>query len=227
MSPEALLSVRAIVFDLDGTLLDTLVDLANAANDCLIAEGLPPHDVEAYRIFVGDGVPMLMRRIVPAEHHAVDLLERCVARFNETYERRWREQSRPYPGIEPLLEELRVRNVPVAVLSNKPQEFTRKCTDFFFGSYPFRVVFGARPGVPRKPSPEAAWEICQMLQVAPGEAAYVGDSSVDMQTAAAAGMPAVGVSWGFRERAELLAHGAAIVLDEPRQLIELLPLRDR
>jgi len=220
---------RPVIFDLDGTLLDTLLDIANAANDCLVEEGAPIHTPDAYRFFVGEGVQVLMGRVLPEDRRDAETIARCVARFGQAYERRWREHSAPYPRVERLLDELRSRDAPTAVLSNKPQDFTRKCTDFFFPGYPFRVVFGARPGVPRKPAPDGATEIGHILGTEPNKIVYVGDSSVDMRTAVAAGMFPVGVSWGFRPRMELIAAGAAVIIDDPLELPAILerPLSDR
>lgn len=227
------MSISAIIFDLDGTLLNTLEDLADSANACLVAEGYPAHPVDSYRHFVGDGVETLFRRALPPgtdnADHAVSAL---VGRMREEYGARWSAKSAPYPGIAELLAELGRAGVPLAVLSNKPHAFTRLMVGSFFDPSgerdpqqdetpigPFVRVAGARPGVPRKPDPAAALATAASLGVAPGQVAFVGDSNVDMRTAHGAGMLAVGCLWGFRGEAELRESGASVLLAHPLDLL--------
>jgi len=216
------MTYAAVIFDLDGTLLDSLTDIANAANEVLAELNLPVHEVDRYRYMVGDGVAVLFERAIGEDRVEPALIERCVASFRETYERHWNQQSRPYEGIAPMLDVLLSRRLKLAVLSNKPQDFTERCVREYFSAWPIAPVFGQRVGIPRKPDPTAALEIATQLHVAPADCLYLGDSLVDMQTACRAGMFAVGALWGFRPRAELEAHGAAAVVAHPREVLDLV-----
>jgi phosphoglycolate phosphatase len=211
-----------VIFDLDGTLLDSLTDIANAANEVLAESGLPVHAVDAYRFMVGDGVAMLFERALPEVRRETALVERCVEAFRKTYEHHWNQRSRPYEGIPEMLDALVRSGRKLAVLSNKPQEFTERCVREYFSPWPIAPVYGQRAGVPRKPDPAAALQIAAQLGAAPAECLYLGDSLVDMQTACRAGMFAVGALWGFRPRSELEAHGAAAVVAHPREVLELV-----
>lgn len=215
--------LRAVLFDLDGTLLDTLTDLADSMNAVLRGRGFPEHPRDSYRFFIGDGVPTLVRRALPPAAAADDeLAEAAVLEYHREYGRRWDAATRPYPGIAELLWELTRRGLPMAVLSNKPDRFTSTCTDRFFPGIRFAHVEGQRPDRPHKPDPAGAFEAARRMGVKPAEVLYVGDSSVDMRTARAAGMFPLGVSWGFRPRAELLEHGALSIVDEPGELSAFL-----
>lgn len=206
---------RAILFDLDGTLLDTLDDLADSGNAALRALGFPEHPAEAYKLFIGDGVENLARRALPPERRDPATVAECVGRYREEYRRRWADKTRPYDGISELLDTLVARGVPMAVLSNKPDEFTQLCVARLLPKWRFAVVLGEGPSVPRKPDPAGARQIVARLQVPPEAILYVGDTSTDMQTAVAAGMFPAGALWGFRAADELLAHGARILLAHP------------
>jgi phosphoglycolate phosphatase len=209
-----------VLFDLDGTLLDTLTDIAHAANSVLDGLGLPTHPDTAYRQFIGEGVAVLFRRALGGGDEA--LVDRCVAAFRAAYGRSWNVHTRPYDGIPELLDALAARGVELTLLSNKPDAFTRLCADHFLAKWPFRVVLGARDGVPRKPDPTAALEVAARLGLEPGAFAYLGDSAVDMQTTRRAGMHPVGASWGFRPLSELIEGGAEVVIDHPGDLLGVL-----
>lgn len=211
----------AVIFDLDGTLLDTLDDLADSANEALVGCGYAPHPVEAYRLFVGEGMAVLMERILPAESRSPEEVARLLAVYREAYGRRWRAKSRPYAGIEPLLRDLAERGLPLAVLSNKPQANTELCMGHFLGEHRFARIFGQREEVPRKPDPAGALEIAVGLGLDPGEILFVGDTATDMETARAAGMVPVGVLWGFRGEEELRRHGARHVVAHPEEILGL------
>lgn len=211
---------KAAIFDLDGTLLDTLADIGNAANDVLSDRGHRTHDLEAYRQFIGDGVATLFKRILPDGASTPEVIADCVSEFGVTYGRRWNENSQLYPGVEDLLSELVQREIPIAILSNKPHDFVGVCVAEFLSAWPFDPVLGQRDGVPRKPDPAGVLEVCEALGVAPKECVYVGDSSVDMLTAKNSGAMAVGVAWGFRPVEELVEYGAARILETPSQLLE-------
>ncbi len=212
----------AVIFDLDGTLLDSLADLADAMNAVLAAAGLPVHPVDAYRLFVGEGIETLVRRALPEDRRGEAALGPYVAAMAAEYDRRCLAKTRPYPGIPELLDALGARGVPLAILSNKPHGPTREMVTALLGRWAFAAVLGARPGVPKKPDPAGAVELAGLLAVPPAEILYVGDTATDMATAAAAGMFGVGVLWGFRSAAELRAAGAKALVKEPRELLALV-----
>lgn len=216
MKPQ--IRFTTILFDLDGTLIDTLSDIAEAANNALRASGFPDHPPDRYRYFVGDGLLTLARRIVPeetAEHRIHEIAEE----FRRQYEHNWNRNSHPYQGIEPMLNHLVRHDVKLAVLSNKPDDFTQTFVTTFFPGIPFGQVFGDREQVPKKPDPQAALEIAAYFDSHPRSCLFVGDTAVDMLTAKAAGMASMGVTWGFRDRLELERSGADIIIDRPEELI--------
>jgi phosphoglycolate phosphatase len=213
---------RATIFDLDGTLLDTLDDIANAANNVLAARGFPTHPNSDYRTFIGDGVIKLMLRALPKAHRDEATVQASVSAYVQEYERTWNALTKPYPGVPEMLDALTVRGLRLAVLSNKPDHFTQRCVDELLPKWTFNAVLGASDQFPRKPDPASAVEIAKRLGVPPAKCLYLGDSGVDMQTACAAGMRAVGVLWGFRGQGELLKDGAQHLIEEPSEVLDLL-----
>ena len=213
---------KAIIFDLDGTLLDTLRDLGEAMNAVLREHGFSVHPIEAYRYFVGEGVEQLVRRTLPEEYRTRDMVGRLVNEMREEYARRWMDNTRAYPGVAEMLDELERRSLPKAVLSNKPHNFTVEMTKKMLGAWSFVAIRGLTPETPRKPDPATALEIAREMEIPPSEIVLVGDTGVDMQTANAAGMYAAGVLWGFRDAAELLEAGARSLLAAPHELFDLL-----
>jgi phosphoglycolate phosphatase len=209
--------VRLAIFDLDGTLLDSLADLAASANEMLAGAGFPVHPEDAYRRFVGDGARVLVERILPPEARDEAVVRECLARYGEIYGRRWDERSRPYEGIPELLDGLERHGVALAVLSNKPQAATERCVARFFPGRSWLRVLGQREGRPKKPAPDGVFEILAAAGVAAEETVYFGDTDTDMRTAAAAGVLPVGVLWGFRDREELERHGAVQILRRPEE----------
>ena len=218
MRPE----YKALIFDLDGTLLDTLDDLAACGNRTLSRLGCRPHPVAAYRLFVGDGLQTLVERMLPPEARSIATIDAAVQFFKEDYSVNWNVQTSMYKGIAEMLDELTAREYRLSILSNKPDAFTRVCVRAFLNAWTFEPLFGQRPGVPKKPHPAGAIEIAGAMQINPAEILYVGDSGTDMATAAGAGMDAVGVLWGFRQAAELRAAGARSLIQSPDQLLDLL-----
>lgn len=213
---------RAVVFDLDGTLLDTLEDIATAANATLAELGEPELELQAYRELVGEGVMSLLERAVGRDGGSHHDLARAVLRLEHHYGRCWNQRTRPYPGIPELLDALARRKLSTAVLSNKPHAFTTLCVEQLLAPWRFEMVLGAREGRPRKPDPAGLLEVLDGLRVKPGEVLYLGDTAIDMHTAVAAGCYPVGVSWGFRSHEELVAGGALRVISQPGQLLEML-----
>ncbi|MCE5326367.1 MAG: HAD-IA family hydrolase [Planctomycetaceae bacterium] len=212
----------AVIFDLDGTLLDTLEDLADSMNTALAAQALPTHPLESYKVFVGDGLEMFTRRSLGQRGTDDELVRRTIELQRDRYARCWADRTRPYPGIADLLDALTARALPMSVLSNKPHPFTLKCVHKLLKAWRFAAVEGAQDGVPRKPDPAAAVAIAARLNVPCDRILYLGDTNTDMQTAVAAGMYAVGVLWGFRQGAELTAAGAQTLLAHPMDLLKLL-----
>lgn len=207
-----------IIFDLDGTLVDSLADIAEAANRALRTLGYPVHATDQYRFFVGDGLMTLARRIVP-ENTCEDQVLETARQFKIHYQNNWNHSSQPYPGILPTLDTLAGNDVNLAVLSNKPDDFTQIFVSTFFTGVPFGRVFGNRPQVPKKPHPQAALEIASFFKSEPQTCLFVGDTSVDILTGKSAGMESMGVTWGFRERQEFERAGADIIIDRPEEII--------
>lgn len=215
---------RAVVFDLDGTLLDTLDDLADSGNAALNTLGFPTHPVDAFRWFVGLGVAELARRMLPESARDDATVGRACALLVEEYTARWKDKTRPYDGVPEMLAALAATGVPLCVLSNKPQAFTEITVRQFFPGFPFRMVCGARPEAPSKPHPAGALAIAGELGLAPGAFCFVGDSATDMKTARGAGMLPVGVLWGFRPESELVENGARLLVARPGELAPALGL---
>lgn len=218
---------KAVVFDLDGTLLDTLQDLADSGNAVLAARGFPTHPTDDYRTFIGNGMLNLVRDIFPVGFRpaAGEESEKILLEYREAYARNWRNTTTPFPGIAALLDELTAAGVPVGVLSNKAHDFTVKCVEAFLPGWSWEVVLGARDGIEPKPDPTGALEAAEILGVAPADCYFIGDSDVDILTARNAGMFPVGVSWGFRPVSELLEAGATTILETPGDLLTLPGLR--
>lgn len=213
---------KVILFDLDGTLLDTLKDLGNSVNRVLAERGFPTHDLDRYRYFVGDGAMMLITRALPKQKRNNDVIQACVDAFKKDYSQNWKVKTRLYYGIAEMLDELIAQNLKLAVLSNKPHKFTKQCVDELLSNWRFEIVIGQRDAVPRKPSPEGALEIAEHLNTKPENVLYLGDSAVDMQTAVAAGMFPAGVLWGFRSGKELHDSGAKALIERPLEVLSLL-----
>ncbi len=210
----------AYIFDLDGTLLDTLDDLADSMNATLASLGLPVHPVDAYRTFVGEGIGFLIARTLPGNlRQDPALLATALAKYQSVYAENWHHKTTLYPGIQEMLTALQARGVPLGVLSNKPDHFTQLCIDHYFPAGTFRTVFGQREHVLRKPDPAGALEIAALWQLAPADIAYVGDTSTDMETGRSAGMQTIGVAWGFRPVSELVSTGAHHIIQQPSELL--------
>ncbi|MCC5843679.1 MAG: HAD family hydrolase [Verrucomicrobia bacterium] len=219
-------STSAVLFDLDGTLLDSLKDIANAMNLVLEQHGFPTHPVEDYNHHVGDGMDTLARRVLPpGEAGNTELRARIVRHMKRTYSDTWYHWSAPYPGIHDLLQTLGASPLKLGVLSNKPDEFTTVIVEHFFPLTPWAAIRGARPGIPIKPAPDAALDIAREWNLPPEQIVFVGDTSTDVLTAVNAGMPCIGVTWGFRDREELLAHGAKWIVDYPAEIPAILGLQ--
>ncbi len=211
---------RAVLFDLDGTLADTLEDLAIAANHALTQLGRPTFPTRRYRYLVGQGLRSLLTEALGPDHR--DLIEPGMELFRDYYGRHSLDHTGPYPGIPELLDDLTRRRLKMAVLSNKPDSATQEMVAKVFSRWEFDAVVGQRDGGPLKPDPAAALQIADALAIRPSEWLYVGDTRVDMLTAGSAGMFPVGVLWGFREEQELRESGAKAIIARPMELLEVL-----
>ena len=218
ISPNAV-TCQAAIFDLDGTLIDSLEDIADSANAMLAGYGFPSHDVDLYRLMVGNGSRKLIERCLP-EDKSTDaaLVNEALARYKQEYEVRLTTKTRPYAGILTMLARLRDMQVPMAVCTNKHQSAADAITAALFPAGTFREVIGDAEGLPRKPDPAKVLKLAENMGVKPEKVAYFGDTSVDMDTANNAGMLPIGVTWGFRPQEELVEHGAKILLDTPMEL---------
>ncbi|MDR0712208.1 MAG: HAD family hydrolase [Prevotellaceae bacterium] len=211
--------LNLIIFDLDGTLLNTIADLANSANHALRANGFPTHPVEAYRWFVGNGVSKLLERTLPEGEKTEENILRLRSSFFPYYKEHDAEHTAPYPGIPALLAQLQRLNVSVAVASNKYHAATCKLVAHYFPDVRFSRVLGQREGIAPKPDPAIVYDILAATAADRGKTLYVGDSNVDMQTALNSGVAACGVTWGFRPRAELEELHPAYMVDKPEEII--------
>jgi len=214
----------AVIFDLDGTLLDTLRDLSDSGNSVLAARGFPTHSMDDYRTFIGTGMENLVRAIFPEgeKPETEEQIAKVLAEYRGFYAKNWKNTTKPYPGIPELLDTLAGRGIPIGVLSNKAHDFTVKCVDEFLASWKWDSVLGQREGIARKPDPSGALEIAKTVGLAPENCYFIGDSDVDILTGKNAGMHAIGVAWGFRDVDELTAAGAESVLGTPDDLLRIL-----
>jgi len=210
----------AVVFDLDGTLLDTLSDLTDSVNAAYRAFGYPQRTADEVRMAVGNGSGMLIERTLPGGRKNPDF-DRVLAWYSDYYPKHCQIKTAPYPGVLELLRTLTGREYALAVVSNKPDDAVRPLVRRFFGAY-ISVAAGEKPGVRRKPAPDTIFAALRELDLTPAEAVYVGDSEVDLKTAAAAGLDCVSVTWGFRSRELLLSAGAAQLADRPQDVLKLV-----
>ena len=209
---------KTVVFDLDGTLLNTIDDLADAGNRVCAARGWPQHTVEEYKYFVGNGIPKLVERFSPPEARTPAQLADTLAAFQADYGAHLRDKTAPYPGIPALLARLKAAGVQLAVFSNKADPLARQVVADYFDAALFDAVRGALPGVPTKPAPQGTLALMQAIGADPAATLYVGDSNVDVDTAHNAGLPCCGVLWGFRTRQELTDAGAEHLAADAEEL---------
>lgn len=213
---------KAIVFDLDGTLLDTLDDIAISANFALKTLGFKEEEVLKYRYFVGEGVIKLFENIFATSPQSDEVISQAVALFESHYAKQFHQNTKLYEGVSKMLTFLQKRGFKMAILSNKPDSFTKMCALKYLRAWHFEVVFGAREGIPKKPHPQGALDVAEALHVKPEACYYLGDTMIDMQTATGAGMISIGALWGFRDEEELAFHGAQFLAKTPSEVIKLL-----
>ena len=210
--------IKLVIFDLDGTLLNTLSDLAHSANHALEKCGFPVHDIETYKCFVGNGINKLLERSLPDHHKTALNIARLKAFFLPYYDAHSTDYTEVYAGIDKLLKTLQYKGLMLSVASNKYQKATEKLVLRFFSDISFTAILGQRDGVPVKPNPAIVNEILQIADVSPEETCYIGDSDVDMQTASNSGVTSIGVTWGFRSHEELKTAGANYIADTPEEI---------
>ncbi|HET9570621.1 MAG TPA: HAD family hydrolase [Bacteroidales bacterium] len=213
---------KAVLFDLDGTLINSLHDIADSMNRVLEKKGYQTHDYDAYRYFIGRGLYNLVSRTLPESEKNEQNIRNLYQELLRDYEVNLLHKTVLYRGIPDLLDALVSKNIKLTILSNKADDFTKKIAAELLKAWPFDVVLGSGENVPRKPDPAGALMISEALQIQPSEFLYVGDTSTDMKTAIAAEMYPVGVTWGFRTKEELLENGACTIIDQPLELMELL-----
>lgn len=212
---------RAAIFDLDGTLIDSLEDLADSANAMLKSYGFPTHPVDPYRYFVGNGSRKLIERCLPKEQGSDPaFVDEALARYKDIYAQHTQDKTHVYDGIPDMLAELQKRHIPLGICTNKHQSAAEDIVSAMFPAGTFQSVMGDQKGLPRKPDPKKVLMIAESFGVAPADVAYFGDTSVDMDTAHNAGFLPVGVLWGFRPKEELVEHGAKVLLETPMELFE-------
>ena len=215
---------KLVIFDLDGTLLNTIADLAHSTNYALNKLGYPTHEIEKYNFMVGNGIDKLFERALPEGEKSKENVLRVRKEFVPYYDIHNADDSRPYPGIPELLSYLQDAGIQITVASNKYQAATQKLIDHYFPEIHFTAVFGQREGIKVKPDPTVVFDILEVAKVTKEEVLYVGDSGVDMQTAVNSGVTSIGVTWGFRDREELLANGAQYIADEPYEIMKWVRL---
>lgn len=213
---------KLAIFDLDGTLLNTIEDLGRASNYALEKNGYPTHAIASYPYFVGNGVRRLLTRVLPEDAKTDEIVERLLMDFKAYYDKHNTDFTKPYDGIAGLLEQLTARNVAVAVASNKYQEATTQLITHFFSTIDFVAIEGQKEDVPTKPDPSIVFEILGKAQVTKADTIYIGDSGVDMETARRACVESAGATWGFRPEKELIQYCADNIVHSPEEILELI-----
>ncbi len=216
------MSYRAVLFDLDGTLLNTLRDLADSVNNVLARSDFPTHKVGEYKYFVGSGMRNTVAQALPENHRDGKIVDMLYAQMEEEYSKNWSKHTRPYSGIPELLDTLTSSSIKMAILSNKPQPASEQMVSRILSRWHFEIIVGAQASLPLKPDPTAALQIAKIMNLDSSEFVYLGDSAIDMKTAVAADMYPVGALWGFRTADELLAAGAKELIKHPAELLRII-----
>ena len=212
---------KAVIFDLDGTLIDSIEDIALCTNEVLEKIGHETHPLDAYQNFVGDGALMLITNALN-DNVTQETIEEALVLFKEIYGDRIHKNTKPYDGIYEMLDSIKNHHLHLAVLSNKPHPFTVEFINHFFQQYPFVEIHGQKENVPKKPDPKGALNIAEALQISPRDIIFVGDTPTDIKTAKSAGMFSIGVSWGYRSVDELKTAQADLIARDPKHLAEII-----
>ena len=211
---------KTVIFDLDGTLLDSIEDIASSMNKVLESLQLPTHKIEDYKHFVGGGVDILVENAL--SNQSKEIKDEVIKRFKIEYDGKLHSKTLPYDGIYELLDELKKLDINLAVLSNTPHEFTVSYVNHFFKNYNFKEIHGQKKDVPKKPDPKAALDIVKCLDSSCENTYFIGDTKIDMQTAKSANMTAIGVLWGFRDEKELRDFGADFIVSNPLEILKII-----
>ena len=209
---------KAIIFDLDGTLLNSLIDIAESVNFVLEKYNFPTHNIEDYKYMIGNGIQVLIEKALPNNISKTDF-GKYFKEASTVYEQRQTQKTHPYDGIMDMLYSLSEKGISLNILSNKPDNFTKDVVNHFFKDINFKIVFGAREDIPKKPAPDAVNEIVNTLGFNKQEFMYMGDTSTDMLTANAANIESIGVTWGYRKVDELLNAGAKHIVNNPAEVL--------
>ena len=213
--------IKAVLFDLDGTLVNSLNDLADATNFALEYLGFPTHEVEKFKYFVGDGIPKLIERVLPAEKCDEEHKNKCLELFFQYYSVHFADKTKVYTDVPELVNQLKKQGIAMAVVSNKAQEMTNLVVNKLYGDT-FDLVLGKREGVPAKPDPAMLKLAASEIKIRPENCAFIGDSGMDMAAAVGAGMLPIGVLWGFRTEEELKSNGAEYILNNPKDIFRII-----
>ena len=212
---------KAIIFDLDGTLLNSLTDIADSVNIVLEKYNFPIHSINDYKLFIGNGIEKLIERALP-DNISNDDFEKYLTEIKSIYEKNQINKTKAYDGILEMLKTLNKKSVSINILSNKPIDFTKMVVNHFLKEIKFDNVLGARKNIPKKPNPQAVLEIIKNLKLNKKEVLYVGDTGTDMKTAKNAELTSIGVLWGFRDEKELKENGANYIINSPSEILKFI-----
>jgi len=218
--------INAVLFDMDGTLLDTLADLANSMNKALSEMNYSKHPLESYKKFVGDGIEKLVERVVPEKDKKQKTINKLLARFRKLYSEHWADETKLYSGISALLNSLDAFGIQCGIVTNKPHDFAMEMYDYFLSKWKFTKVLGATNKYAKKPAPDMLIEVCKAMEVEPEHTLFLGDSDIDIFAAKRTGMVSVGAAWGFRGKHELKKSKADFIIGNPLELIKILKAMD-
>ncbi len=214
--------IKACIFDMDGTVADTITTISYFANKALNKSGFPSIDVDTYKILVGEGAKVLVKRMLDTVGVSQDYFDEVSKEYNTTYNNDFLYLTKPYDGILDMIEKLNEMGIKVTIFSNKPHETAIQVSDALFPKGSIDICYGAREGVALKPNPQGVYEILEKLDVKPEECLYIGDTGTDMLTGKAAGLYTIGVLWGFRGRKELEDNGADAIIKHPAEIIDIV-----
>lgn len=214
--------IKLVLFDLDGTLANTLCDLADSCNYALEQFGFPTHETEKYKYFVGDGMPKLVERIIPKDKYTDEVHKECLSVFKKRYREHYLDKTVLYRGIKELISKLKQMGLKVGVISNKAHEMTLELVDKLLGAELFDIVYGKVEGLPAKPDPAVTLKAIEELGCEPSETVFIGDSGMDAKNAVNANCIGIGVLWGFRGKSELEENGARFTVSKPEEILKIL-----